>query len=126
MTQRAYVWVAFLFWFHFPFPMNTPPATPRAEALTLAWQIVRTVRLPFVQAQAQAWATVKLKARMQTGPVAFHYIKDDGTTRLAIGQYVAPQTATTTSKPASPLVVRYFDTLAGGWRSFRADRLIIA
>lgn len=105
--------------------MNTSSAVPRVEALTLAWQIVKTVRLPFVKAQAQAWATVRLKARMQTGPVTFQYIKDDGTTRFAVGQYVTTDTTISSSKPTSPLVVRYFDTLANGWRSFRADRLII-
>jgi hypothetical protein len=98
--------------------------TPRAQALSLAWQLVKTARLPFVKAQAQAWATIRLKTQMQAGPVAFWYVKDDGTTRYAIGHFIP--TSMEGSKPASPLVVRYFDTLANGWRSFRADRLIIA
>lgn len=96
--------------------MKTQQNANRSEALTLAWQIVKTARLPFVHAQAKAWATVKLKAKMQVEPVSFCYIKDDGSYRFATGQY-----ATTTT---SPLVVRYFDTDANGVRSFRIDRLI--
>lgn len=96
--------------------MKTQQNARRSEALTLTWQIVRKARLPFVNAQAKAWATIKLKAKMQVEPVSFCYIKDDGSYRFATGQY-----ATTTT---SPLVVCYFDTDAKGVRSFRIDRLI--
>ena len=98
--------------------MKTQQNAIRSEALTLAWQIVRKARMPFVSAQAKAWATVKLKAQMQVQPVSFTYIKDDGTIRTATGQYM--------SEGSAPLVIRYFDTPANAWRSFRADRLVIA
>lgn len=106
--------------------MTTSTASTRTQALTLAWHIVKTVRLPFVKAQAQAWATVKLKAQMQAGPVGFWYIKDDGTTRFAIGHFIPQPTPSDSGKATNPLVVRYFDTLSNGWRSFRADRLVTA
>ena len=97
------------------------PVTPtiRQQATTLAWQIVRAARLPFKKAQTQAWATVKLLSQMQSGPTEFCYIKDDRTRRVAIGERPAPATD-------KPLVVRYFDIEAGGIRSFRVDRLVIA
>lgn len=96
---------------------NAPAPTIRQQATTLAWQIVRTARLPFKKAQSQAWATVKLLNRMQSGPTEFAYIKDDRTRRVAIGERPAPATD-------RPLVIRYFDVEAGGVRSFRIDRLI--
>ncbi len=86
--------------------INVPAPTIRQQATTLAWQIVRTARLPFKTAQNQAWATVKLLTRMQSGPTQFAYIKDDRTRRVAIGERPAPATD-------KPLVVRYFDVEAG-------------
>ena len=97
---------------------STIPSTTRSEAVKLAWQIARNAGLPFAQVQAQAWATLKLKAKMQVQPVSFCYFKEDGSRRYATGQY-----ATTTTKP---LVICYYDTEAGGIRSFRMDRLIVA
>ncbi|MDB5240560.1 MAG: hypothetical protein JWP57_1185 [Spirosoma sp.] len=93
--------------------------TVRQQATTLAWQIVKAVKLPFKTAQAQAWATVKLLAKMQNGPTEFTYIKDDRTQRLAIGESPTPDSS-------KPFVIRYRDLEADGIRSFRADRLVIA
>lgn len=95
----------------------------RPQALKLASLLVKQTAMSFGAAQKQAWASVKLCAQMQQKPVSFFYRKDDGTERFAVGHY-PPATA---SQPVmvSALVVRYFDTLADGWRSFRVDRLII-
>lgn len=101
------------------------PNTLRPEALKLTAQIVRQTRMPFGKAQKQAWATVKLKAEMLQKPVSFFYRKDDGSERFAVGHYPAIDTVTPTDKPGNPLVHRYYDTLVNGWRSFRADRLLI-
>ncbi len=108
--------------------MNTQPAdspsTTRADVLRLTWQLVKNARLSFGKALKKAWATVKLRAKMLTGPAEFAYVKDDGSTRYAVGHYAAATPTTGTGKPSSPLAVRYFDMLADGWRSFRIDRLI--
>lgn len=93
--------------------------------LRLTWQLVKNAKLSFGKALKQAWAAVKLKTQMLTRPVSFFYVKEDGTERFAVGHYAAATPATGSSKPTSPLVIRYFDTLANGWRSFRADRLLI-
>lgn len=95
----------------------------RTAALKLTAEIVRQTCMPFGKAQKQAWATLKLSARMQQHPVPFSYRKDDGSKRAAVGCY--PSTVTTTAKPGNALVYRYYDTLVNGWRSFRADRLQI-
>lgn len=110
--------------------MNTATAPPRrSDVIAFAWLMVRTAKLPFGDASRKAWATRKLQAQMQQKAVSFFYRKDDGTERFAIGNTTAapstaPHAPATTSKPTNALVVRYYDTLAGGWRSFRADRLI--
>ena len=96
----------------------------RADALRLTWQLVRKASLSFSEASKRAWATLRLKAEMLIKPVIFFYYKSDGTERFAVGHYSADAPTDGNAKPESLLVVRYFDTLANGWRSFRIDRLI--
>ena len=100
---------------------STPQLSIRQRATTLAWQLVRTTRLSFkqAQAQAQAWATVRLLNQMNSGPTEFRYRKDDRSYRVAIGE----RPSTDTEKP---FLIRYFDLEAGAIRSFRVDRLVIA
>ncbi|GAB2547182.1 SH3 beta-barrel fold-containing protein [Spirosoma aerophilum] len=105
---------------------NTPIKVSRADVLRLTWQLVREASLSFSQALKKAWATIRLKAEMLIRPVSFFYLKDDGTERFAVGHYSSATLSSINSKPTSTLVVRYFDTLANGWRSFRIDRLILA
>lgn len=99
--------------------LSTPQLSIRQRAVTLAWQLVRTTRLSFKQAQAQAWATVRLLNRMNSGPTEFSYRKDDRSYRFAIGE----RPSTDNEKP---FLIRYFDVEAGAIRSFRVDRLVIA
>lgn len=111
---------------------STVTTANRADVLRLTWQLVKSAKLSFGKALKQAWATIKLKAQMLIKPVSFFYVKDDGSLRFAVGHFSAAPTTTGNGKPASgtpkpgnPLAIRYFDTLANGWRSFRADRLLI-
>lgn len=100
--------------------------TLRSQVLALATTITRQTKMPFGKAQKQAWATLKLTSQMHQKPVPFFYQKEDGTERFAIGFYGAiPTEPVTTDKPGIGLATRYYDVLAQGWRSFRADRLII-
>lgn len=101
------------------------PGNLRAQALKLAAQLVKQTALSFGAAQKQAWATVKLCAQMQQQPVRFCYQKGDGTQRQAVGYYGASG-QTNPVVPQTGLAVRYYDTGAQNWRSFRADRLTIA
>ena len=102
-----------------PVSTVTPKPSIRQRATTLAWQLVRTVRLSHKKAYAQAWATVRLLDQMSSGPTQFRYLKDDRSYRVAIGERPAPDSD-------KPLLIRYFDLEAGAIRSFRIDRLIPA
>ncbi|OJW78428.1 SH3 beta-barrel fold-containing protein [Spirosoma sp. 48-14] len=76
------------------------------------------------EAFKRAWAILRLRYKMFTEPVQFSYVKDTGEIREAIGFYGeehAPKDLSITG-----LVIKYYDMTVGGWRSFRADRLIIA
>lgn len=98
----------------------------RSQVLALATTITRQTQMPFGKAQKQAWATLKLTAQMHQKPVQFFYQKQDGSKRFAIGFYEAiPNELGSSSNYPTGLATRYYDVLVKGWRSFRADRLII-
>lgn len=103
---------------------SSPVKVSRADVLRLTWQLVRSASLSFSEASKRAWATLRLKAEMLIKPVSFFYYKGDGTERFAVGHYSSDTPTDGNVKSESLLVVRYFDTLADGWRSFRIDRLI--
>ena len=99
--------------------VSTPQRSIRQRATTLAWQLVRSVRLSHKKAHAQAWATIRLLDQMGSGPTQFSYLKDDRSQRTAIGERPAPDSQ-------KPFLIRYFAVEAGAIRSFRIDRLVIA
>lgn len=109
--------------------MTTQNTLSRSSILALAWAIRKQSALPWGECQRKAWAAVRLRSALQAGPVTFTYTKEDGSTRPALGtlnpsfyQYENKGTG----KQASPAVIRYFDLEAGGFRSFRAERLLPA
>ena len=102
----------------------TSQIATRKAALTLAWNMVKNSALSFADAQRKAWATVKLQASMSTRPTSFFYIKRDGSERFAVGSLELPGRGTAATT-APGLVIRYYDMLARGYRSFRADRLLL-
>lgn len=97
----------------------------RTHLMKLA-NALRKTGLSLSEALKRAWATIKLRAAMAIQPTTFSYVKEKGETRIATGYY-DPNVLVAVGhfKPESPLCIRYYDTLASGWRSFRADRLII-
>lgn len=108
--------------------MTTQPKLNRSSILSLAWAIRKQSGLSWGECQRKAWATVRLRSAMQAGPVNFSYTKEDGTTRPAVGTLNAElfqYESKGTSKQASPAVIKYFDLEAGGFRSFRAERLLL-
>lgn len=93
--------------------------------MKLAWDIRRAGQ-SFSDAIKRAWATLRLKAKMLTGEATFSYTKENGERREAVGTYQTEElTATGHIPPKTLLVIKYFDVIAKGWRSFRADRLIL-
>jgi hypothetical protein len=113
--------------------MNILQKVTRSEAYKLAWEIRKT-GVAFGKAISQAWQTLKLKIRLAATDEKGEWIsfrKEGGEVRNALAtrnsQHIpdAVKPKTGNEKPEKLLVVKYYDILADGWRSFRADRLII-
>jgi len=97
----------------------------RAQITTLA-HALRKTGLTWAAAMKRAWAAIKLKFQLATKLTSFHYRKEDGTERVAMGyNAIAPATSGKPAPAKSPLVITYYDLDRNDWRSFRADRLII-
>jgi hypothetical protein len=100
----------------------------RSQILTAAHKVRKAnPALSWGECQKQAWAAYRLKEAMQSSIVEFSFVKSDQSVRTAKGtlngdlfQYESKGA----SVPSSPDVIRYFDTEANGWRSFRIERLI--
>lgn len=107
--------------------MTTQPKLNRSSILSLAWAIRKQSALPWGECQRKAWATARLRSAMYTGCISFAYTKEDGTTRHAVGTLDASlfnYENKGKSSQTSPAVIKYFDLTAGGFRSFRAERLL--
>ena len=98
----------------------------RSQVMTLA-HALKKQGLSFSEAIKRAWKVVRIKLAMLTQAVEFAYLKEDGTIRQATGYFgAAPATTNAETKPATGLAIRYYDTTCNGWRSFRAERLLLA
>ena len=78
------------------------------------------------EALRRAWKAVQLRTKMLRAGAEFWYRKEDGTIRYAVGCYAAAPGFVPDQAEVNPysLAIRYFDLGVGGWRSFRADRLV--
>ena len=100
----------------------------RSTILTAAHKVRKAnPALSWGECQKQAWAAYRLKEAMQSSIVEFSFVKSDQSVRVAKGtlngdlfQYEAKGAGVL----SSPDVIRYFDTEANAWRSFRVERLI--
>jgi len=100
----------------------------RTEVLQMAWAIRRAnITMTWSACQVQAWKAIRLRNALKLGVTAFQFVKTDGTVRDAKGtvnadlftyQYKGGNSSD------SPLVVRFFDIEANGWRSCCADRIL--
>lgn len=100
--------------------------------MNLAWTLTRTNGAKFSYALSRAWKVGKLVSSLASATmrgVVFHYRKEDGSIRRAVGMannwlldlHGLPELHNT-----GAVVVRYYDIEAGAVRSFRSDRLILA
>lgn len=115
--------------------MNIIQKISRSEAITMAWAI-RKEGIAWGEAIKRAWKTLRLKMRLANTDEKgewISYTKDNGEVRTALATrttaHIPAQYQPKADAPAKaekPHVIKYFDILADGWRSFRADRLIIA
>lgn len=113
--------------------MNSSTNQLRSSAMQLAWQLIKKAGMAFGEAVRRAYEVIKLKvklAKTDEKGMWIQYTKEDGTIRHALATRNSkhiPQSKQpkTTGESKVEIAVKYFDILADGWRSFRADRLII-
>jgi hypothetical protein len=113
--------------------MNIIQKISRSEAITLAWAI-RREGMAWGEAISRAWKTLRLKLRLAHTDEKgewISYTKDNGEVRKALATrataHIPAEHQPKGNTPANekPHVIKYFDILQDGWRSFRADRLIL-
>lgn len=113
--------------------MNSSINQLRREAMQLAWQLVKKASYGFSAAIKRAYVVIKLKMKLATTDEKGQWIsyrKDDGTTRNALAtrnlQHVpVDKQPKKQGDSVASAAIKYFDILADGWRSFRADRIIL-
>ena len=113
-----------------PTPEPTPTPTIKNEKkvslFNNAWSMFKAGLFPsFAKALKAAWDRIKVVTGMKTGVVAFEYLKNDGTIRIAKGTLTGfDYTAKTTETKPKPELIKYYDIEAQSFRSFRLDRFI--
>lgn len=102
--------------------------------MQLAWQLIKKAGMAFGEAVRRAYEVIKLKvklAKTDEKGMWISYKKEDGTIRHALAtrnvkHIPADKQPKSAGESKIQIATTYFDILADGWRSFRADRLIIA
>lgn len=113
------------------FPVSFNRAA-RQSVLQLAHKLRKVTKgkVSWQSCLQQSWASVALKLQMQDTDergVFFRYKKEDGSERWAQGTRTlshVPDDQLPHNNTVDGVTVRYYDLMVGGWRSFRADRLI--
>lgn len=100
-----------------------------ASAMILAHDIRRNnPTWPFGECLRVSWKAVKLRAALRSGVASFSFLKvSDDTLREACGTvntafFSYEYKGTTPAE--NPMIIRFWDTQAGSFRSCRVDRLI--
>jgi hypothetical protein len=94
--------------------------------------ILRGIRLNQSGALKFAWWFEDFRKKLRTGVYRFSYFKTDGSIREATGTLdpslipddFTPKSGMHPEAPAPASTFRYYDLIAGGWRSFRLDLFI--
>ena len=97
--------------------------TDKKTVFCLAWQFFKQTGYTFSECLKKAWANIKLKAKMKSQIVEFHYKKLDGSIRQAFGT-LANTPPTTTNRKANDTVQVYYDTEKQEYRSFKKFNLV--
>ena len=106
--------------------MKTSTSNFRTRVFNWAHELIRTTGKAFAVCLAKAWALYRLRKRMATGTVKIAFEKADGSLRIAYA--TLKDTAKLIKGTGKPnyKTVRYFDTEAGGFRSFKVENFITA
>lgn len=89
-----------------------------------AWELRRSTGKAFAVCLSKSWAIFRLIQCMREDVVTFSYEKTDGTLRKAKGTLRGVQTLVKGTGSDTPKIVRYYDTDAQAFRSFRVENLI--
>lgn len=90
-----------------------------------AWALFRTTGKTFAVCLSNAWGLYRLTRRMRSGVVRFAYMKADGSLRRACGTLQdISATLKGSGRPDDGRTVKYYDTEAAGWRSFKVENLV--
>ena len=89
-----------------------------------AWELYRTTGKAFAVCLSRSWVIFRLIQRMRSGVVQFSYEKIDGTLRKAKGTLRGVSSIIKGTGTETPKTVKYYDTEAANWRSFKIENLI--
>lgn len=99
--------------------------TDLSNIMRMAWRFYRTTRRAFAECLKLAWRNFNLVRRMHTEVVRFYFRKVDGTLRKACGTlHDVAATVKGTGRLDDGRTVKYYDTEAAGWRSFKVENLV--
>jgi hypothetical protein len=98
----------------------------RTRVFNWAHQLVKSTGKGFAVCLAKAWALYRLRQRMTSGVVKIAFERADGSLRIAYA--TLKDTAKHIKGTGTPnyKTVKYFDTEAGGFRSFKVENFITA
>lgn len=106
--------------------MSTQFKSTLQKVMTLAWQFVKRNGFTMSEALKQAWANIKLTAKLSKGIVKFYFKKVDGSTREAFGTLkteLLPHHEVSNRK-TNVTIQTYFDIEKQEWRCFKKANLI--
>ena len=106
--------------------MKTSSTNFRTRVFNWAHQLVKSTGKAFAVCLAKAWALYRLRQRMARGVVKIAFEKADGSLRIAYATLKG--TANLIKGTGNPdfKTVKYFDTEAGAFRSFKVENFITA
>ena len=98
----------------------------RTRVFNWAHELVRTTGKAFAVCLAKAWALYRLRRRMASEVVKIAFEKADGSLRTAYATLQGTAHMVKGTGTPNYKTVKYFDTAAGGFRSFKVENFIAA
>lgn len=97
----------------------------RQEVMCVAYGIFNSSLRYWPECLRKAWQVYHLRNMLEKGTVSFAYGKTDGTLRFATGTLCNVSLKASQACEKNYRTVCYYDLDASGYRSFRAENLII-
>ncbi|MDT0646332.1 SH3 beta-barrel fold-containing protein [Zunongwangia sp. F260] len=98
----------------------------RTRVFNWAHELVRATGKAFAVCLAKAWALYRLRKRMTTETVKIAFEKADGSLKIAYATLKGSATRIKGTGTPNYKTVKYLDTEAGGFRSFKVENFIAA